>query len=49
MWSILSLRFVVCLSFYALMTVSHWGPIATTTSTTIAFLVAKVFQYQVSP
>ena len=43
-----SLRFVVCLSFYALISVSHWAPIATTTATTCAFLVAKVFQYQVS-
>ena len=39
---------MICLSFYALLSVSHWGPIATTTATTIAFLVAKVFQYQVS-
>jgi len=42
-------RFVICLSFYALLSVSHWGPIATTTATTIAFLVAKVFQYQWQP
>ena len=38
---------MVCLSFYALISVSHWAPIATTTATTVAFLVAKVFQYQV--
>ena len=43
----LLLRFVVCLSFYALISVSHWAPIAITTATTVAFLVAKVFQYQV--
>ena len=42
------LRFVVCLSFYCLLSVSHWAPIATTTATTVAFLVAKVFQYQVN-
>ena len=41
-------RFVVCLSFYGLLSMSHWAPIATTTATTVAFLVAKIFQYQVS-
>ena len=30
------------------MSVSHWAPIAFTTSITVAFLAAKVFQYQVN-
>ena len=38
-------RFSVCLSFYGFLEVSHWAPIFLSTSTTMAFLVAKVFLY----
>ena len=39
-------RFLLCLAAYTFLTVSHWAPIALTTSMTVAFLAAKVFQYQ---
>ena len=42
-----SVRFVVCVSFYGVLDMSHWWPITVTTAGTVAFLVAKVFQYQV--
>ena len=41
-------RFLVCLSFYGLLDLSHWWPITVTTAGTVAFLIAKVFEYQVS-
>ena len=40
-------RFLVCLSFYGLLDMSHWWPITVTTAGTLAFLIAKVFEYQV--
>jgi len=39
-------RFLVCLSFYGLLDMSHWWPITVTTAGTLAFLIAKVFEYQ---
>jgi len=38
-------RFIVCLLFYGLLDLSHWWPITLTTTLTVAFLIAKVFQY----
>ena len=40
-------RFLVCLSFYGLLDLSHWWPITVTTAGTVAFLIAKVLEYQV--
>lgn len=39
-------RFMVLLSFYGVLDMSHWWPITVTTAGTVAFLIAKVFQYQ---
>jgi len=39
-------RFLICLTFYGLLDLSHWWPITVTTASTVAFLVAKVFEYQ---
>jgi len=39
-------RFLVCVSFYGLLDLSHWWPITVTTASTVAFLIAKVFEYQ---
>lgn len=38
----LHFRFLVCMIFYALMDLSHWWPIALSTTGTVAFLIAKV-------
>ena len=43
-----SVRFVVCVSFYGVLDMSHWWPITVTTAGTLAFLIAKVFEYQVA-
>ena len=40
-------RFALCIMFYAMFDFSHWWPLAVTTSGTVAFVVAKVFEYQV--
>eukprot|EP00092_Neocalanus_flemingeri_P085541 GFUD01107644.1.p1 GENE.GFUD01107644.1~~GFUD01107644.1.p1 ORF type:complete len:594 (+),score=194.46 GFUD01107644.1:46-1827(+) len=39
-------RFLICLTFYGLLDMSHWLPITVTTTSTVAFLIAKVFEYQ---
>jgi len=41
-----SFRFLVCVSFYGVLDMSHWWPITVSTASTVAFLIAKVFQYQ---
>jgi len=39
-------RFLICLLFYGILDVSHWWAITVTTTCTVVFLIAKVFQYQ---
>jgi len=41
-----AIRFLLCMVFYGLLDVSHWWVIATTTTGTVAFLIAKVLQYK---
>ncbi|XP_014208412.1 steroidogenic acute regulatory protein-like [Copidosoma floridanum] len=40
-----ALRFVILLFFYAVLQIDHWSIVALTTSSTCAFLLAKVFLY----
>jgi len=39
-------RFLFCMLFYGLLDISHWWTITATTAGTVAFLIAKVFEYQ---
>jgi hypothetical protein len=39
-------RFLLCLLIYGVMDISHWWAITMTTTSTVVFLIAKVFQYQ---
>jgi hypothetical protein len=41
-----SIRFMFCVCGYAVLDLSHWCVVATTTAGTVAFVVAKVFLYQ---
>lgn len=40
-------RFVINILFYAALDINHWLPVAATTAGTSAFIIAKVFEYQV--
>jgi len=39
-------RFLLCLLIYGMLDISHWWAITVTTTCTVVFLIAKVFQYQ---
>merc|ERR1712013_898129 len=39
-------RFLLCLLIYGMLDISHWWAITVTTTCTVVFLIAKVFQHQ---
>lgn len=41
-----AIRFLMCISGYAILDISHWWVVATSTAGSVAFVVAKVFMYQ---
>merc|ERR1719186_1827382 len=41
-----AIRFLMCISGYAILDISHWWVVATSTSGSVAFVVAKVFKYE---
>jgi len=41
-----AIRFLMCISGYAILDISHWWVVATSTAGSVAFVVAKVFLYQ---